>query len=165
MSYIVEVQIEAPKGGKVKYELNHHTGKLVCDRMLHGPFRYPFNYGFIHQTLSLDGDPIDAVVICDEILYPTSYIKCKIIGALITEDEKGGDDKLILVPCDNVDPLSVGINDISDLAPHKMDDVEYFFAHYKDMEEGKFVKVKKRVSAHEANTIYEESKIRYMGSK
>lgn len=161
MSHIVKVQIEAPKGGKVKYEINHHTGELICDRMLHGPFRYPFNYGFIHDTLSLDGDPIDAVVICDETLHPTTYISCKIIGALVTEDEKGGDDKLILVPCDNVDPLSIGINDITDLPPHKMDDIEYFFTHYKDMEPGKFVKVKNRVSQPEAVKIYEESKIRH----
>lgn len=161
MSNIVEVQIEVPKGSNVKYEIDHLTNKLKCDRILHGPFKYSFNYGFINDTLSLDGDPIDAVVICDEELYPTCYVTCKIIGALITEDEKGGDDKLILVPYEKVDPLSRGINDISDLTPHKMDEIEYFFTHYKDMEPGKFVKVQNRVSSQEAIEIYEQSKLRY----
>ena len=161
MSQIVEVQIEVPKGGKVKYEYDHVKNRLICDRILHGPFQYLFNYGFIHETLSLDGDPIDAVVICDEELYPTCYVKCKIIGALITEDEKGGDDKLILVPYQNVDPLSRGIDDITDLTPHKVDEIEYFFTHYKDMEPGKFVRVKERVGATKAIKIYEDSIERY----
>ena len=87
----VRVQIEISQGSNVKYEIDHKTNELVCDRFLHGPFAYPFNYGYICGTLGGDGDPLDAVVICNRSLVPSCYIKCKIIGALVTVDEKGRD--------------------------------------------------------------------------
>lgn len=157
MEDVVEVQIEIPKNGKVKYEYDHKDGKLKVDRFLHGPHAYPFNYGNIPDTLSLDNDPIDCVVVCCEVLHPMCYVNCKIIGALITEDEKGGDDKLILVPSNKVDPNSKEISDIDDLTQNQLDNITDFFTHYKDREQGKFVKIIGLVHRDEAIEKYKES--------
>ena len=157
MNKVVKVQIEIPQGQNVKYEIDHDTNELVCDRFLHGPFAYPFNYGYITHTLGGDGDPLDAVVICDRSLLPTCTIKCKIIGALITNDEKGKDEKIILVPNDNIDPYNKKINNITDLDDHTLDEIKYFFTHYKDLEQGKFINVEEFVSVDVAYEIYNKS--------
>ena len=157
MNKVVKVQIEIPQGQNVKYEIDHDTNELVCDRFLHGPFAYPFNYGYITHTLGGDGDPLDAVVICDRSLLPTCTIKCKIIGALITNDEKGKDEKIILVPNDNIDPYNKKINNITDLDDHTLDEIKYFFTHYKDLEQGKFINVEDFVSVDVAYEIYNKS--------
>jgi len=150
----VKVQIEITIGSNVKYEIDHETHELVCDRFLHGPFVYPFNYGFIVNTLGGDGDPLDAVVICNRSLLPTCFIKCKIIGALITDDEKGRDEKIILVPDDKIDPYNRLINSYKDLDPHTLDEIKYFFTHYKDMELGKFINVTDFIGPEQAMAIY-----------
>jgi len=155
MNKVVKVQIEIPQGQNVKYEIDHETNELVCDRFLHGPFAYPFNYGYITHTLGGDGDPLDAVVICDRSLLPTCTIKCKIIGALITNDEKGKDEKIILVPNDNIDPYNKKINNITDLDDHTLDEIKYFFTHYKDLEQSKFINVEEFVSVDVAYEINE----------
>jgi len=157
MNKVVKVQIEIPQGQNVKYEIDHETNELVCDRFLHGPFAYPFNYGYITHTLGGDGDPLDAVVICDRSLLPTCTIKCKIIGALITNDEKGKDEKIILVPDDKIDPYNKKINNITDLDDHTLDEIKYFFTHYKDLEQGKFINVDDFVSVDVAYEIYNKS--------
>ena len=157
MNKVVKVQIEIPQGQNVKYEIDHETNELVCDRFLHGPFAYPFNYGYITHTLGGDGDPLDAVVICDRSLLPTCTIKCKIIGALITNDEKGQDEKIILVPDDKIDPYNKKINNITDLDDHTLHEIKYFFTHYKDLEQGKFINVEDFVSVDVAYEIYNKS--------
>ncbi len=151
---IVPVQIEIPYGNNVKYEIDHKTGQLICDRFLHGPFAYPFNYGYISHTLGGDGDPLDAVVICKRTLLPTCIINCKIIGALITTDENGRDEKILLVPSDKVDPYNKHIENYTDLDSHTLDEIKYFFEHYKDMETGKFIKVESFVDKVEAIKLY-----------
>jgi len=150
----VKVQIEIPRGSNVKYEIDHKTHELVCDRFLHGPFAYPFNYGYIVNTLGGDGDPLDAVVVCNRPLAPTCFIKCKIIGALITNDEKGRDEKIILVPDEKIDPYNKSFNSYKDLDPHTLDEIKYFFTHYKDLEENKFINVDDFIGSEEANVIY-----------
>ncbi len=152
---IVPVQIEIPYGNNVKYEIDHKTGQLICDRFLHGPFAYPFNYGYISHTLGGDGDPLDAVVICKRTLLPTCIINCKIIGALITTDENGRDEKILLVPSDKVDPYNKHIENYTDLDSHTLDEIKYFFEHYKDMETGKFIKVESFVDRIAANKLYD----------
>ena len=159
MNNIVSVQIEIGKGQNVKYEIDHETHYIKCDRFLHGPFTYPFNYGYIINTLGGDGDPLDAVVICKPSLHPTCFIKCKIIGALITSDEKGMDEKILLVPDDSVDPTSKDINEYTDIDDHTIKEIKYFFEHYKDMEPGKYIKVDKFISSNEAYNVYITSKI------
>jgi inorganic pyrophosphatase len=156
----VKVQIEIPYGQNVKYEINHLTNELVCDRFLHVPFLYPFNYGFIVNTLGGDDDPLDAVVICNRSLLPTCTIVCKIIGALITNDEKGRDEKLLLVPDDKIDPYNKHINSYTDLDSHTLDEIKYFFTHYKDLEPGKFIQVEKFVDTNEAIEIYNKAVIK-----
>jgi len=150
----VRVQIEISQGSNVKYEIDHKTNELVCDRFLHGPFAYPFNYGYICGTLGGDGDPLDAVVICNRSLVPSCYIKCKIIGALVTVDEKGRDEKFILVPDDKIDPYNKTIMSFKDLDTHTLDEIKYFFTHYKDLETGKFIQVNDFIGELDAWKIY-----------
>ncbi len=158
----VQVQIEIPYGHNVKYEIDHKTNQLICDRFLHGPFAYPFNYGYIVHTLGGDGDPLDAVVICKRTLLPTCLINCKIIGALITEDENGRDEKILLVPDDKVDPYNKNIRSYKDLDTHTLDEIRYFFEHYKDLEKGKFIKVDQFVDYLDACDIYSKSKLEHI---
>lgn len=153
---IVEVFIEISKGSNIKYEYDKKKNILVCDRILHTPFRYIFNYGFIPNTLSPDSDPIDAVVIMDESLVPGCIIKCKIIGCLETSDSAGIDPKLLLCPIDKIDPKSKMINRISDLSPFVLEQIKYFFFHYKDLE-NKHVDIGNFLDKDEAIKIYEES--------
>jgi len=160
MSNTVTVQIEIGIGQSVKYEINHHTNQIVCDRFLYGPFTYPFNYGYIINTLGGDGDPLDAVVICKPSLQVGCFINCRIIGALVTTDEKGRDEKILLVPDSRIDPYSLNIKEYSDLDAHTINEIKYFFEHYKDMEANKHVKVENFISANDAIKVYEQSKIK-----
>ena len=156
---MVKVQIEIPLGHNIKYEIDYTTNELICDRFLHGPFAYPFNYGYICGTIGGDGDPLDAVVICNRSILPTCFIDCKIIGGLITRDEKGQDEKILLVPDNKIDPTSISIHEYTDLPIHILDEIRYFFTHYKDMEVNKFIKVDDFVASRVATEIYKMSQI------
>lgn len=103
---VVEVFVEISKGSNIKYEFDKKKNALICDRILYTPFRYIFNYGFVPATLSLDSDPIDAVIIMDEPLVP---------GCLETSDSEGDDPKLILCPVDKIDPRAKDINELNEL--------------------------------------------------
>ena len=153
---IVEVFIEISKGSNIKYEYDKEKNTLVCDRILYTPFRYIFNYGFIPNTLSQDSDPIDAVVIMDEPLVPGCIIKCKIIGCLETSDSEGIDPKLLLCPINKIDPKSKTINQINDLSPFVLEQIKYFFSHYKDLE-NKHVDIGNFLDKDKAIKIYKES--------
>jgi inorganic pyrophosphatase len=156
MSDIVNVYIEISKNSNIKYEYDKEIKSLVCDRVLHTPFRYEFNYGFIPDTLSPDGDALDAVVLMDESLIPGCYIKCKIIGCLDTSDEKGIDPKLILVPIDKIDPNSKDMNNISDISEHNLKKIKYFYKHYKDLE-NKMVEVGNFLNKEDSIKVYNDS--------
>jgi len=153
---VVEVFIEISKGSNIKYEYDKKKNLLVCDRILYTPFRYIFNYGFIPDTLSLDSDPIDAVILMDESLVPGCLIKCKIIGCLKTSDFEGDDPKLILCPIDKIDPRAVNINNLSDLPNMLLEQIKYFFSHYKDLE-NKVVTIGEFVNKEKAIQIYLDS--------
>lgn len=152
----VNVFIEISKGSHIKYEYDKEKRALVCDRILHTPFKYEFNYGFIPNTLSLDGDPVDAVIIMDDELVPGCYIDCKIIGYLETEDDAGIDPKLIMCPSTKVDPTYLHINDITDLPKMTLEKIKYFFTHYKDLENKK-VTVGDFKSKLDAIDVYQNS--------
>ena len=137
---MTEVFIEISKGTNIKYE--YEKGKLQVDRFLNVPFAYPFNYGYIPNTLGGDNDALDAVVICEHSLQPCSYIKCKLIGCLRTEDEKGEDDKFIFIPDETVDNNSLSINELCDIKSDILTKIRYFFEHYKDLDPNKWIKVK-----------------------
>ena len=153
MSDNLNVYIEISKNSNIKYEYDDNLKSLVCDRILYTPFKYEFNYGFIPNTLSDDNDTLDAIVIMEESLIPGSYIKCKIIGCLETEDEKGNDPKILLVPIDKIDPNSKNINDINDISEHLLKKIRYFYEHYKDLENKK-VKIGNFLNRESSIQIY-----------
>jgi inorganic pyrophosphatase len=90
-----DVVVEIPAGSRNKYEVDHKTGRIRLDRMLFTSTRYPLDYGFVEDTLSLDGDPIDALVMLDEPTFPGCLVRCRVIGMFRMTDEAGGDDKLL----------------------------------------------------------------------
>ena len=150
------VYIEISKNTNVKYEYDEKLQALICDRILLTPFIFPFNYGFIPNTLSGDGDPLDAILYIEQSLIPGSYIKCKIVGCLETEDEKGIDNKIILVPIEKVSPIESQIDDISDLPDMFIKKFTYFYQHYKDLE-NKVVKIGNLLNKDEAIKVYQQS--------
>jgi inorganic pyrophosphatase len=137
----VNVLIEIPLGSGVKYEVDKETGVLFVDRILYTSMVYPFNYGFIPGTLEEDGDPVDVLVISQDPLIPGSVIRVRPIGVLETEDEKGFDAKVVAVPAPKIDPRFENIKDVADLPESVRQRIEHFFAHYKELEKGKWVKV------------------------
>jgi len=154
----VDVIIEIAKGGHIKYEYDKELKMLICDRILHTPMKYPFNYGFIPNTLSEDEDPLDAVVLMDDELVPGCLIKCKILGYLDTKDHAGNDPKIIVCPVDKIDPMWKDVDDLfSDkLDVHTLKKIKYFFEHYKDLE-NKTVSVGEFYNNKEGITIYHQS--------
>jgi inorganic pyrophosphatase len=149
----IDVFIEIAKNSHIKYEYDPELKALVCDRILHTPLNYEFNYGFIPNTLSLDGDPLDVVVLMDDELVPGCYIKCKFLGLLETEDDQGIDPKIIMCPCKKVDPKYNGCNSIKDIPQSTREKIQYFFTHYKDLE-NKFVRVGNWLDRDEAVSLY-----------
>ena len=138
----VNVVIEVPIGGEpIKYEMDKEAGALVVDRFLYTSMRYPGNYGFIPHTLSGDGDPCDVIVANTRAIAPGAIMSCRIVGVLIMEDEAGGDEKLIAVPSAKLTQRYDAVNDYTDLPQITLDQIEHFFAHYKDLEPGKWVKI------------------------
>jgi inorganic pyrophosphatase len=139
----VNVVIEVPLGGEpIKYELDKESGALVVDRFLYTSMRYPGNYGFIPHTLSGDGDPCDVICLNTRAIAPGAVMSCRIVGVLLMEDNAGMDEKLIAVPSHHLTARYDHVNDYTDLPKITLDQVEHFFAHYKDLEPGKWVKIK-----------------------
>lgn len=138
----IDMTVEISKGTNIKYEVEKDTGMLRCDRIINIPFSYPGNYGFIENTLSMDNDPIDILLINTIKLLPNTKIKVKILGVLLTEDEHGEDEKLIAVPDDSVDPSNSNLNDLSHINKNTLNSIEYFFTHYKDNDPNRWVNVK-----------------------
>jgi len=139
---IVNVFIEIPKDSRVKYELDKETELVTVDRFLYFEKGYPANYGFIPNTLSGDGDPVDVLVLAPLPLVPGVVIPAKPIGMLETEDESGQDAKVIAVPSEKANPEFGKYNDVSELPSEITEEIKYFFENYKKNEPGKWVKVK-----------------------
>jgi inorganic pyrophosphatase len=154
----INIFIENPKGSSNKYELNKETGQIMLDRALYSSVYWPFEYGFIENTLSEDGDPLDVVVLVNEPTFPGCIIPSKIIGMLDMEDESGIDYKIIAVPDDKIDPRFKHINSIDDLPEHQKKEIQEFFETYKRLEPNKWVKVVGFKSKEEAEKIIEQCK-------
>lgn len=134
--------IEIPMNSDpVKYELDEETGLLIADRFLPASMQYPCNYGFMPNTLSGDGDPLDVLVISSFPLVHGSMIKVRPIGTLLTKDEGGQDEKVLALPVPKVDPNYKDILTYKSLPESMLKRIVYFFEHYKDLEDGKWVKV------------------------
>ncbi|MGE0022837.1 MAG: inorganic diphosphatase [Hyphomicrobium sp.] len=138
----INVIIEVPVGGEpIKYELDKGSGTLVVDRFLYTPMRYPGNYGFVPHTLSEDGDPIDVLVCNTRTIVPGAVINCRPVGVLVMEDESGGDEKILAVPSAKVSRRYEKIHTYTDMPSISLAQIEHFFAHYKDLEPGKWAKI------------------------
>jgi inorganic pyrophosphatase len=137
----VKAIIEVPLNSHIKYEIDKDSGAVEVDRILYSAVHYPANYGFVANTLSDDGDPADILVLCDYTLQAGSMIKCRLVGVLMTEDESGGDEKLLAVPTDKIDPTYKDIRDLADVPAHTLDRIKNFFETYKMLEPNKWVKV------------------------
>jgi inorganic pyrophosphatase len=151
----INVVIEIPQGSAVKYELDKDSGMIEVDRFLFTPMYYPLNYGFVPNTLSEDDDPTDVLVVSREAVYPGSVLRSRPVGILEMEDESGVDAKILAVPHEKVDNTYVDIQDVTDLPESLRNSIKHFFEHYKDLEPGKWVKVKDWKSASEARAIIE----------
>lgn len=146
----IYVVIEIPQGSSIKYEVDKKSGAVFVDRFLFTAMYYPFNYGFIPNTLAEDGDPTDVLVISSQPVVPGSVIRSRPIGMLEMEDEEGIDTKIIAIPVSKLDRSFDNINDVNDLPEATLEKIKHFFEHYKELEKGKWVKVKEFKSAETA---------------
>lgn len=153
-----DVLIEIPKGSRNKYEYDFTLNKIRFDRMLFSSMMYPGDYGFIPETLALDKDPLDVLVLGSEPTFPMVVMEVRPIGVFHMTDEKGPDEKLICVPVN--DPIWNNRLDIDDINPHRLKEIEHFFQVYKDLEKKK-VDVGGWGNAQESWQIYLDCLERY----
>jgi inorganic pyrophosphatase len=150
----VNVIIEVPIGGEpIKYELDKESGALVVDRFLYTSMRYPGNYGFVPHTLSDDGDPCDVLIANTRAIVPGAIMNVRPVGVLIMEDEAGQDEKIIAVPSSKLTQRYDGVENVADLPDITLKQIEHFFAHYKDLEPNKWVKILRWGDAAEARAM------------
>lgn len=162
----VNVVIEIPALSlPVKYEVDKQSGVLFVDRFLGTSMQYPTNYGYVPQTLSDDGDPVDVLVLTPVPLAYASVISVRPIGMLKMTDEAGIDAKILAVPVDKLSSLYRDVKSPQDLSPHTLATIKHFFEHYKDLEEGKWVKVEGWTDATAAKNEILASIERYKNSK
>ena len=138
----INVIIEIPAhSDPVKYELDKHTGAMFVDRFMSTAMYYPCNYGYVPHTLSKDGDPVDVLVLTPHPLISGSVIQCRPVGVLIMKDESGDDAKVLAVPVDKLCKSYRGVETFRDLQGEVLNRISHFFEHYKDLDEGKWVRV------------------------
>ncbi|MCW2118650.1 inorganic diphosphatase [Flavobacterium sp. 7A] len=130
-----DVLIEIPRGSRNKYEYDFEIKRMRFDRMLFSSMMYPADYGFIPETLALDGDPLDVLVLVNEATFPGCVMEVKPIGVFLMADDKGPDEKIICVPVS--DPIWNSLENLSDMNPHLVKEIEHFFQVYKDLENKK----------------------------
>lgn len=126
----------------IKYEINKHTGIIFVDRFMLTPMFYPCNYGYINNTLSLDGDPVDVLVLTPYPLLVGCVINCRPVAMLEMMDEAGSDCKIIAVPINKISPQYEYIKNVDHLSNILRNQISHFFKHYKDLEHKKWSKIK-----------------------
>lgn len=136
---IIEISMNADP---IKYEVDKESGAIFVDRFMGTAMHYPCNYGYIPKTIAGDGDPVDVLVMTPLPIIPGAVVRCRALGMLNMTDEGGEDAKLLAVPVDKILPLYSHIKDISDVNPMTLNVIQHFFEHYKDLEAGKWVKVR-----------------------
>ena len=145
------VVIEIPMHSEpIKYEVDKDSGAIFVDRFMSTAMHYPCNYGYIPHTIAGDNDPVDVLVMAQFPLPPGVVVRCRPIGMLAMEDEAGEDAKVLAVPVDKLTQMYRSVQAPRDLPQILLDQIAHFFAHYKDLEAGKFVKVKGWVGAEQA---------------
>ncbi len=136
------VVIEIPMHGEpVKYEVDKESGAIFVDRFMSTSMHYPCNYGYIPHTIAGDGDPVDVLVLAQLALPPGVVVRCRPIGMLNMTDEAGSDGKLLAVPVDKLTQMYSDVHGTEDVPKILLNQIAHFFAHYKDLEPGKFVKI------------------------
>ena len=154
----VNVIIEVPVGGEpIKYEMDKASGALFVDRYLYTSMRYPGNYGFVPNTLSDDGDPVDVIVASTRAITPGAVMNCRPIGVLKMSDEAGGDEKILAVPTSKLTRRYENVKNFTDLPEITLDQIKHFFEHYKDLESEKWVKIEGWGDAAEAKQLINEA--------
>jgi inorganic pyrophosphatase len=151
---IVKALIEIPQGSRTKYEIDKATGLLKLDRVIHSSFHYPVNYGFIPQTLGLDGDPLDILVLCSQAIQPLCLVEATVIGNMQMIDTGDQDDKIIAVA--TKDPSVNHIASIEGLPRHFFNELKNFFEQYKVLEE-KQVQIDKFQNKEDAYEVINEA--------
>ncbi|MDX2220258.1 MAG: inorganic diphosphatase [Burkholderiales bacterium] len=160
------VVIEIPMNGDpIKYELDKETGALFVDRFMSTAMHYPCNYGYIPNTLSGDGDPVDVLVVTPYPLIPGVVVRCRPLGMLKMTDEAGDDEKLLAVPVDKLISIYREVQTPRDLPELVQNQIAHFFAHYKDLEPGKWVKVEGWVGPEEAKAAILDGVKRFKSAK
>lgn len=150
--------IEIPKGSRNKYEYDKEKRAFKFDRMLFSAVHYPSDYGFIPETLAEDGDALDVLVLVWEPTFPGCIIEARPVGVFRMRDEKGMDDKILCVPIQ--DPLWNYIENLSNVPPHLLKEIEHFFSIYKDLE-GKRTEIQGWEGQESATRIIHEAERRY----
>lgn len=154
----INVIIEVPFGREpVKYEMDKESGALYVDRVMHTSMRYPCNYGFIPHTVSDDGDPIDVLVASPVEFLSGCIVRCRPIGVLKMEDEKGADEKILAVPVDALNPYYAHVEEYTELPGILLEQIAHFFARYKDLEAGKWVELDGWEGAEHAAELIDEA--------
>ncbi len=162
---LINVVVEIPMGSNIKYEYDQELGIIKVDRFLYTAFSYPFNYGFIPQTLGHDSDPIDILVINQQPLLPGSLIECRIIGMLESEDEAGGDTKIVAVPGPKIDPSHENTESLEQIPESTKNKIAHFYEMYKSLEPGKWVKVVGWKDQNEAIATVKAGILAYQNSR
>ncbi|MBM3250975.1 MAG: inorganic pyrophosphatase [Candidatus Nealsonbacteria bacterium] len=159
----INVVVDIPKGSKNKYEYQEDRGYFKLDRTLYSPLFFPFEYGFIPQTISGDGDSLDVILLTTYPTFPGCVISARPIGVLFMKDEKGVDDKIVAVPLEKIDPRFKEVQDIDGLGEHLKKEIELFLADYKKLEteKYKFVEVKGWGDAGQAKEIIKKAVEQY----
>lgn len=132
-----DVIVEVPGGSRNKYEMDKTTGRIRLDRTLFTATQYPCDYGYVEDTLALDGDPIDALVLTGESTFPGCVVRARAVAVYRMSDEHGPDEKLLCVPAG--DPRWSHLHDVDDVATYLREEIAHFFAVYKALEPGKHV--------------------------
>lgn len=158
---IVDAKIEIPTGSQNKYEFDEDKGAYILDRVLYSPMHYPTEYGYLENTLALDGDPLDILVLTTFPTFPGCIIESRVIGVLLMSDDKGQDEKLLAVP--TKDPRWDEVKSLEDVPQHILKEIAHFFQVYKDLENKKTVIEGWKDAAFAAN-LYEECVKRYNDS-
>ena len=162
----IYVVIEIPQNADpIKYEIDKASGAIFVDRFMSTPMFYPCNYGYINNTMSLDGDPVDVLVPTPYPLIPGSVIRCRPVGVLKMSDEAGQDAKLVAVPHSKLTKQYEHISDVHELPELLKAQIRHFFERYKELEAGKWVKVEGWGDKAEAIAEIEASVVRYEESK
>ncbi|KAA9394122.1 inorganic diphosphatase [Kocuria coralli] len=157
----MDVTIEIPKGSRVKYEIDHETGRIRLDRVLFTSMGYPTHYGYFEDTLGEDGDPLDAMVLLDVEIMPGVIVEARPIAVFNMTDEAGGDAKVLCVSTDKRYDHIQGLEDIDEF---KQKEIQHFFERYKDLEPNKWVKGEGWAGKDEAERLVREAQERFEAS-